>query len=151
MLANTGAAGAGRRAFAGLASSRGKPAPTVLPMQNEAGRGGLVMASFMGSRKQASDHMKAILALFFLSLTAALFIGYYEKMEDAYPEKVFFIKKKPTLQIEFENIFAYESDDKPLSALNDAERESVMRYCEYRLGITTGLKTQAELEACKRR
>ncbi|WP_367616829.1 hypothetical protein [Pseudomonas xanthosomatis] len=34
---------------------------------------------------------QVILALLSLSLTAALFIGYYEKMEDAYPEKVFFI------------------------------------------------------------
>lgn len=72
-------------------------------------------------------------------------------MEDAYPENVFFIKKSPTLQMKFENIFAYESDDKKWSELNDAERQLVIQYCKYRLGIITTLKNQSELEAFKKR
>ncbi|RML44993.1 hypothetical protein APX70_04988, partial [Pseudomonas syringae pv. maculicola] len=74
-----------------------------------------------------------------------LYVGYYEKIEDAYPEKVFFIKKSPTTRIKFENIFAYESDDKKLSQLSETERQLVIQYCKYRLGVTTTLKNQHEL------
>ena len=96
--------------------------------------------------------MKLLIVLALAALTSALFfVGYYEKMEDAYPEKVFFIKKHPTLKLSFVNIFAYESDDKKLSELNDEERTQVMDYCWYRLGISTQLASQQELEECKRR
>jgi hypothetical protein len=95
--------------------------------------------------------MKSLFSIFPISLVAALYIGFYEKMEDTYPEKVFFIKKSPTFQMKFENIFAYESDDKKLSALSDTERQLVIQYCKYRLGITTTLKNQDELEECKRK
>ncbi|CAI8822577.1 Sigma-70 family RNA polymerase sigma factor [Pseudomonas chlororaphis] len=93
--------------------------------------------------------MKSLFSIFPISLVAALYIGFYEKMEDAYPEKVFFIKKSPTFQMKFENIFAYESDDKNLSELSDTERQLVIQYCKYRLGITTTLKSQDELEECR--
>ena len=95
--------------------------------------------------------MKPLLLIFPIALFAFLYIGFYEKMEDAYPEKVFFIKKSPTVQMKFENIFAYESDDKKLSELSDTERQLVIQYCKYRLGIKTTLKNQNELEKCKRR
>ncbi|MCD5989306.1 hypothetical protein KDX30_15485 [Pseudomonas sp. CDFA 553] len=95
--------------------------------------------------------MKSLLITFLITLAAVLYIGYYEKVEDAYPEKVFFIKKSPTFKIEFENIFAYESDDKKLSQLTDTERQLVIQYCKYRLGLTTTLKNQNELEECKKR
>ncbi|MCU1751984.1 hypothetical protein [Pseudomonas sp. 6D_7.1_Bac1] len=95
--------------------------------------------------------MKSLLIIFPITLVAILYIGFYEKMEDAYPEKVFFIKKSPTFQMKFENIFAYESDDKNLSELSDTERQLVIQYCKYRLGVTTTLKNQNELEECKKR
>jgi len=95
--------------------------------------------------------MKSLFIIFSISLVTALYIGFYEKMEDTYPEKVFFIKKSPTFQIKFENIFAYESDDKSLSELSDTERQLVIQYCKYRLGITTTLKSQNELEECKKK
>ncbi|WP_347911608.1 hypothetical protein [Pseudomonas grandcourensis] len=95
--------------------------------------------------------MKPLLIIFPIALLAFLYIGFYEKMEDAYPEKVFFIKKSPTLQMKFENIFAYESDDKKLSELSDTERQLVIQYCKYRLGVITTLKSQNELEECKKR
>jgi hypothetical protein len=95
--------------------------------------------------------MKPLLIIFPIALLAFSYIGYYEKMEDAYPEKVFFIKKSPILQMKFENIFAYESDDKKLSELSDVERQLVIQYCKYRLGAITTLKSQIELEACKTR
>lgn len=95
--------------------------------------------------------MKLMLAIFSILLLAFFYIGFYEKMEDAYPEKVFFIKKSPTLQVKFENIFAYESDDKKLSELSDTERQLVIQYCKYRLGVSTTLRSQNELEECKTR
>lgn len=95
--------------------------------------------------------MKSLFIILSIALVAALYIGFYEKMEDADPEKVLFIKKAPTFQIKFENIFAYESDDKNLSELSDTERQLVIQYCKYRLGITTTLKSQNELEECKRK
>lgn len=95
--------------------------------------------------------MKSLFIIFTIILVVFLYIGFYEKMEDAYPERVFFIKKAPTLQIKFENIFAYESDDKKLSELSDTERQLVIQYCKYRLGVTTTLKSQNELEGCKKR
>ncbi len=95
--------------------------------------------------------MKSLLIIVPTILVALLYIGFYERMEDAYPEKVFFIKKVPTFQIKFENIFAYESDDKKLSELSDTERQLVIQYCKYRLGMTTTLKNQNELEECKKR
>ncbi|UVM35034.1 hypothetical protein LOY36_10120 [Pseudomonas sp. B21-019] len=95
--------------------------------------------------------MKFLLIIVPTILVAFLYIGFYERMEDSYPEKVFFIKKYPTFQIKFENIFAYESDDKKLSELSDTERQLVIQYCTYRLGVTTTLKNQNELEECKKR
>lgn len=95
--------------------------------------------------------MKLLLVIILVTLVVVLYIGVYEEMEDAYPEKVFFIKKSPTFQMKFENIFAYESDDKNLSELNDVDRHKVIQYCKYRLGITTALQSQQELEACKKK
>ncbi|MCV4290957.1 hypothetical protein OH708_23870 [Pseudomonas capsici] len=95
--------------------------------------------------------MKSLIIISLITLTSFLYVGFYEKMEDAYPEKVFFIKKHPTLKMQFENIFAYEADDKTLSELSDTERQQVIQYCKYRLGVTTTLKTQNELEECKKR
>jgi hypothetical protein len=61
----------------------------------------------------------------------------------------FFIKKKPTLQVKFENIFASDSDDKLLDELIMEEVNIIRDYCKYRLGIETWLQTQEELETCK--
>lgn len=95
--------------------------------------------------------MKSLLVIFPFALLVFLYTGFYEKMEDAYPEKVFFIKKSPTLQMKFDNIFAYESDDKKLSELSETDRQLVIQYCKYWLGIITTLQSQNELEACKKR
>nr|WP_300726862.1 hypothetical protein [Pseudomonas sp.] len=95
--------------------------------------------------------MKSFLVIMLSMFVVALYVGVYEKMEDAYPEKVFFIKKSPTFQISFENIFANESDDKKLSELSDSDRYLVIQYCKYRLGITTTLQSQQELNQCKRK
>ncbi|MEN5244241.1 hypothetical protein [Pseudomonas atacamensis] len=95
--------------------------------------------------------MKSLLIISTIICVVILYVGFYEKMEDAYPEKVFFIKKSPTFQMKFENIFAYESDDKTIGELNEKERQLVIQYCKYRLGVTTRLSSQNELERCKHR
>lgn len=95
--------------------------------------------------------MKKITAFLTASLFAVLFFGYYNSIEDAEIHSHFFIKKKPTLQIKFFNIFANDADSKKLHQLTDQERKRVIDYCAYRLGIETTLRTQRELEACEKR
>ncbi|GFM67725.1 hypothetical protein K5D57_01015 [Pseudomonas cichorii] len=95
--------------------------------------------------------MKKIIALLTLTLIAWLFIGCYESIDDAEVNTVFFIKKRPTLQLKFVNLFANDADDKKLHELNEEQRELVINYCKYRLGIETLLVNEAELGECKKR
>ncbi|WP_371365477.1 hypothetical protein ACA097_19920 [Pseudomonas sp. QL9] len=95
--------------------------------------------------------MKKLTLLLALLCVAHLYIGFYETRWAEDNKKVFFIKKHPTLQIEFVNLFASDADDKPLEQLSPLERATVRAYCKYRLGIDTQLETQAALEACKAR
>lgn len=95
--------------------------------------------------------MKKIIAALAIILLAALFIGYYETRWAEDNKTVFFIKNQPTLQLEFVNIFDSDADDKPLHKLDQEERQLVIDYCKYRLGIVTRLNSQEELEACKGR
>lgn len=95
--------------------------------------------------KKSAILFAAVLALSALWLN----VGFYETYFAEDNRTVFFIKKYPTLQIRFENIFLSDQDDKPLSRLSDEERDVVIAYCKYRLGIETELKTQDELDACK--
>lgn len=95
--------------------------------------------------------MKRLFLLIVLAVLATLFVGYYDALEDAETHKVYFIKMSPTFQVKFRHLFANDSDDKPLTELSYQEREAVIDYCKYRLGIETQLKTQGELDACKQR
>jgi hypothetical protein len=90
---------------------------------------------------------------FLLLLSAALwlFVGYYDSIEDAEIHSNFFIKKKPTLQVKFFNMFANDADPKSLSQLTPQQRQRVIDYCHYRLGILTRLETEEDLTACMRR
>lgn len=94
---------------------------------------------------------KIILSLIvFASSILWLNAGVYETHFAEDNRSVFFIKKHPTLQVRFENIFLTDEDDKTIDRLSDEERSMVINYCKYRLGIKTELKTQKELEACKK-
>ncbi|WP_407364582.1 hypothetical protein HKW97_24395 (plasmid) [Pseudomonas luteola] len=95
--------------------------------------------------------MKALLLLMVLAVLALLFVGYYEELEDAETHTVYFIKTSPTFQVRFRHLFASDADDKPLAQLSEQERDAVIDYCKYRLGIETQLKTQEELNVCKQR
>lgn len=82
------------------------------------------------------------------AVLATLFVGYYDALEDAETHKVYFIKTSPTFQVRFRQLFA---NDKPLAQLSKQEREVVINYCKYRLGLETHLETQEELDVCKQR
>ncbi|WP_374439227.1 hypothetical protein [Pseudomonas panipatensis] len=92
-----------------------------------------------------------IVALIALASLCWLYIGYYESLDDANIQYKVFIKKHPTLQVRFDNIFANSQDPKPLEHLSDREKQLVRDYCRFRLGIETRLETQAELERCEAR
>lgn len=95
--------------------------------------------------------MKKALIVITLACIAILYVGYYETRYVEDNKMVFFIKKAPTLQVEFVNLFANDADNKKVHELDDEERQVVIDYCKYRLGIETELKTQEELEICKQR
>lgn len=94
---------------------------------------------------------KTIGAFVILFALCWLFMGYYESLDDARIKYNPFIKHHPSLQIRFENIFANSQDPKPLKQLSERERQLVMDYCRFRLGIDTQLSTQEELERCEAR
>jgi len=92
---------------------------------------------------------KLLLHLSFISvLIAPLFIGYYETMWVEDNKTVWFIKKSPTLQMEFVNIFATDADARQLQRLDNSDRQMVARYCKYHLGSGTEIKTQDDLDMC---
>ena len=87
-------------------------------------------------------------ALIAIGVSTTLTVGYYPSYFDEETQYNFFIKKAPTFQLEFRHIFANEGDAKPLARLRPDEREAVINYCRYRIGINTKLETQADLDAC---
>ncbi len=95
--------------------------------------------------------MKKLTALLLGLCVAHIYVGFYKTRWAEDNKRVFFIKKYPSLQVEFVNLFASDADDKSLYQLSPLERTVVRDYCKYRLGIETELKTQAELNACKAR
>ena len=106
------------------------------------------------ARHSVKCHRRRIAAALIVAGTvsvAPFWIGFYEALEDAEIVRVYFIKKHPTLQMQFVNIFANDADDKPLDRLNEQQRQYVIDYCRYRLGTNTTLQTQAELDQCKSR
>lgn len=93
--------------------------------------------------------MRKLFAFLVMLCVAHLYVGFYETRWAEDNRRVFFVKKYPSLRIEFVNLFASDADDKHLDQLSPLERAAVRDYCKYRLGIETELKTQTELEACK--
>lgn len=92
--------------------------------------------------------MKKYFAALLLGTLTWLFTGYYNSIEDAELHSHFFIKKSPTLQIKFYNIHANNADPRPLHELTTQQRQKVISYCKYRLGIDFKLETEDELAAC---
>ncbi|MNP42558.1 hypothetical protein D3C76_1363310 [compost metagenome] len=95
--------------------------------------------------------MKKTLGAATLLIVAHLYIGYYTSLDVEEERTTFFIKKHPTLQVKFENLYTKNADGKPLADLNMVEINMIIDYCKYRLGIETWLQSQEELDACKQR
>ncbi|MCV4265704.1 hypothetical protein [Pseudomonas capsici] len=92
--------------------------------------------------------MKKLMIAAILVVLAVLYVGYYEALEDGDIETVVFIKKHPTFQVKFYNIHANDGEVRRVERLSDKERELIVDYCRYRLGIDTELSMQDEVEAC---
>ncbi|SFQ80133.1 hypothetical protein SAMN03159489_05693 [Pseudomonas sp. NFPP07] len=86
-----------------------------------------------------------------LALWAVLYIGYYEALEDGDIETILFIKKHPTFQMKFYNIHANDGEIRQVERLAEEERKWIIDYCRYRLGIDTDLKTQGDVEMCRKK
>ncbi|UUD63872.1 hypothetical protein D16iCDA_19715 [Pseudomonas seleniipraecipitans] len=95
--------------------------------------------------------MKKLLIAAIFAVMAVLYIGYYEALEDGDIETILFIKKHPTLQLKFYNIHANDGDIREVERLSDEERQLIIEYCRYRLGIDTQLKSQDDVERCRRK
>ncbi|UQY34197.1 hypothetical protein K8U54_21195 [Pseudomonas fulva] len=95
--------------------------------------------------------MKKLLIVVILILTTVFYAGYYEALEDGDIETILFLKKYPTLQMKFYNIHANDSEIRKVERLTDEERNLIIEYCRYRLGVDTELKTQDDVEVCRRK
>lgn len=84
-------------------------------------------------------------------MLSTLFIGYYDALEDGDINAVFFIKKYPTFQMRFYNIHANDGEIRQVEDLTGEERKWILDYCRYRLGIDTQLKTQSDIETCRKK
>jgi hypothetical protein len=95
--------------------------------------------------------MKKLIALIVLALVTVLYVGYYEALEDGDIETILFIKKHPTFQMKFYNIHANDGEIRQVERLTEQERKWIIDYCRYRLGIDTDLKTQDDVEICRKK
>ncbi|QEM83771.1 hypothetical protein [Halomonas binhaiensis] len=89
-----------------------------------------------------------IAALSLATLAVWLNVGYYKYYGVHDTETFFFIKKHPTLQIKFMNLAASDQDPSSFSLMDDEEKEWLMDYCKYRLGIITKIESQSDVEKC---
>ncbi|TDK54028.1 hypothetical protein [Pseudomonas moraviensis] len=95
--------------------------------------------------------MKKLVALIVLVLVTMLYVGYYEALEDGDIETILFIKKHPTFQMKFYNIHANDGEIRQVERLTEQERKWIIDYCRYRLGIDTDLKTQNDVDICRKK
>jgi hypothetical protein len=92
--------------------------------------------------------MKKLIFLLMPLAPIILYTGYYETQWAEDNRIVFFIKKEPTLQIAFTNMFSRDSDLKDVHKLSKQERREAIEFCRFFSGLYTELKSQTELEAC---
>jgi len=95
--------------------------------------------------------MKKLVALIILVLLTVFYVGYYEALEDGDIETILFVKKHPTFQMKFYNIHANDGEIRRVERLTEQERKWIIDYCRYRLGIDTDLKTQNDIEVCRKK
>jgi len=99
---------------------------------------------------EIQKNLLIIAVLVLMLLVAMVNIGYYSVSQEGEPDlTVFFWKISPTFQIKFINIATehWGAD----WALTDENRQSVIDYCKYRLGITTKLEHPDDVKKCTKR
>lgn len=95
---------------------------------------------------QSTQRMIAISVGVF-SLLIWLFVGYFKSYLDEDVQTHLFIKKYPSFQVKFFDMFATEADDKDFEALTAEERREYFEYCHFRFGTVTD--ENSSLELCK--
>jgi hypothetical protein len=95
--------------------------------------------------------VRAFLIAAVLLVLAVLYIGYYEALEEGDIETILFIKKHPTVRMNFYNIHANDGEIRRVERLTEEERKWIIDYCRYRLGIDTALRTQDDVEVCRKK
>ena len=86
-----------------------------------------------------------------LGILLVLNVGYYKALEDGDVETIWFLKKTPTLQVKFYNIHANDGEIRKVESLTEEQRTRIIDYCKYRLGISTSLTTQQDVETCRKK
>lgn len=99
----------------------------------------------------SAARMKKLVALIVLVLVTMLYVGYYQALNDGDIETILFVKKHPTFQVKFYNIHANDGEVRQVERLTEQERKWIIDYCRYRLGIDTDLKTQNDVEICRKK
>ena len=99
----------------------------------------------------SAARMKKLVALIVLVLVTILYVGYYQALDDGDIETILFVKKHPTFQMKFYNIHANDGEIRQVERLTEQERKWIIDYCRYRLGIDTDLKTQNDVEICRKK
>lgn len=95
--------------------------------------------------------MKYLILALLISLLFILNIGFYNEVSDGEVNQVFFIKKSPTLRMKFTNIHANDGNYRRVEKLTSEQKQDIIDYCKYRLGINTEASTQADIEMCAER
>ncbi|WP_413694520.1 hypothetical protein [Pseudomonas sp. RG1] len=99
----------------------------------------------------SAARIKKLIALIVLVLVTMLYVGYYQALDDGDIETILFVKKHPTFQVKFYNIHANDGEIRQVERLTEQERKWIIDYCRYRLGIDTDLKTQNDVEICRKK
>lgn len=89
----------------------------------------------------------ALLATVMILYLGIFYIGFVRSYMDEDMQITFFVKKLPTIQIEFFDPFANEGDDLDVNNLSPGAREQFNDYCKYRFGIVEN--NVASLEGCR--
>lgn len=95
--------------------------------------------------------MKYFVLAILTSLLLILNIGFYNEVSDAEVNRIFFIKKHPTFRVQFFNIHANDGNHRRIEKLTSEQRQDIIDYCKYRLGIDSEVTTQADIEMCAKR
>ncbi|EJZ57990.1 hypothetical protein JFU48_23550 [Pseudomonas sp. TH49] len=95
--------------------------------------------------------MKYFIFAGLVSLLIILNVGFYNEVSDGEVNRIFFIKKEPTLRVKFTNIHANDGNYRRVEKLTSEQRQDIIDYCKYRLGLDTKASTQAEIEMCAKR